>query len=130
MQRHRTTLRAFSSDPVQPSVLHNAFITQGQLFGLLCVDAVVVDPSRTAVNVHDSSNSQLRACGWVQGTGQASLAVLLQFVPAALLPYPTYAGISVVTAIQQTDVSTFDTVGASLASVPLGSTVAVTIQVR
>lgn len=70
-------------------------------------------------------------CVWpqVSGTGEASLAVSLAFVPSQLLTFPTYRGIWVEAAVQLVDTLGNTAVGPALSAVPLGSVVQVTVQV-
>ncbi|CAD7705215.1 unnamed protein product, partial [Ostreobium quekettii] len=66
----------------------------------------------------------------VEGSGEVTIAALLNFVPAEPLPFPTYRGIYVEQAIQLIDSSSdFDKpMGMPLSTVPLGSIVIVTTQ--
>jgi len=65
----------------------------------------------------------------VSGTGEASLAVSLTFVPQQLLTFPTYRGIWVEAAIQLQDPLTGGPTGGPLRKVPLASVVVITIQI-
>ncbi|GFH16882.1 A2M domain-containing protein, partial [Haematococcus lacustris] len=64
----------------------------------------------------------------VQGRGEASLAASLNFVPALLLPYPTYRGLWLEAVVQATDPQTGQAVGPALAGAPLGALLMVTLQ--
>ncbi|CAD7704742.1 unnamed protein product [Ostreobium quekettii] len=66
-----------------------------------------------------------------EGTGEVTVAALLNFVPAEPLLFPSYRGIYVEQAIQLVNASSdFDEpMGAPLAAVPLGSIVIVTVQI-
>lgn len=57
------------------------------------------------------------------------MSASLHFIPAALLSYPTYRGLYVESALQLADPSTGRPTGQCLSSVPLGSVVALTVQV-
>ncbi|KAG1668836.1 hypothetical protein FOA52_004931 [Chlamydomonas sp. UWO 241] len=63
------------------------------------------------------------------GRGEASIAAMLTFEPAKLLPFPTYRGLWVESSLQLVDPLTNSPHGPSLSSVPLGSIVSLTIQV-
>ncbi|KAG1668837.1 hypothetical protein FOA52_004932 [Chlamydomonas sp. UWO 241] len=63
------------------------------------------------------------------GRGEASIAAMLTFEPAELLPFPTYRGLWVESSLQLVDPLTNSPHGPSLSSVPLGSIVSLTIQV-
>ncbi len=62
------------------------------------------------------------------GSGEVSVAASLHFIPAALLSFPSYRGLYVEAALQQVDPRTGSPTGGRLASVPLGSVVALTVQ--
>ena len=62
-------------------------------------------------------------------TPQASIAATLQFVPAVLMPFPTYRGIWVEASVQLKDPLTDNPTGPSLKTVPVGSIVVITVQV-
>ena len=64
----------------------------------------------------------------VTGTGEVSVAASLHFVPSALLSFPSYRGLYVEAALQQVDPRTGGPTGGRLAAVPLGSVVALTVQ--
>jgi hypothetical protein len=64
----------------------------------------------------------------VTGSGEVTVAAALHFVPAALLPYPTYRGLFVESVLQLVDPSTGRPTGPRVAAVPLGSLVAITLQ--
>ncbi len=57
------------------------------------------------------------------------MAATLDFVPAALMPFPTYRGIWVEASIQLQDAATGSPVGPNLKAVQLGAVVTVTVQV-
>ncbi|KAG2452414.1 hypothetical protein HYH02_002657 [Chlamydomonas schloesseri] len=65
----------------------------------------------------------------VSGTGEVSVSAALQFVPMALPAFPTYRGIYVEAAVQVVDPATGEGAGPRVSGVPLGSVVALTIQV-
>ncbi|KAG2434208.1 hypothetical protein HXX76_007934 [Chlamydomonas incerta] len=62
------------------------------------------------------------------GSGEVSVAASLHFIPSALLSFPSYRGLYVEAALQQVDPRTGSATGGRLASVPLGSVVALTVQ--
>ncbi|KXZ55787.1 hypothetical protein GPECTOR_2g1337 [Gonium pectorale] len=64
----------------------------------------------------------------VTGRGEVSVAASLHFVPTALLSYPIYRGMYVEAALQMADPLTGRPVGQRLKSVPLGSSVVLTVQ--
>ncbi|KAG2434214.1 hypothetical protein HXX76_007940 [Chlamydomonas incerta] len=64
----------------------------------------------------------------VTGSGEVSVAASLHFIPSALLSFPSYRGLYVEAALQQVDPRTGSATGGRLASVPLGSVVALTVQ--
>lgn len=68
----------------------------------------------------------------MDGKGEVTLAMVLNFIPAQLLPFPTYRGIFVEQTIQLVNQSSqFDEpMGDPLEVVPLGSIVIVTVQVK
>ena len=63
-----------------------------------------------------------------EGSGEVTLSASLNFIPAELLPFPTYRGLYVERIIRESDVDGEPT-GPPLATVPLGSTIVVTLQV-
>jgi hypothetical protein len=65
----------------------------------------------------------------VHGSGEASVSALLEFVPAELLPFPTYRGLWVESSVQLQDPVTGLPRGPILQTLPLGSVVIITIQV-
>ncbi|KAG2426455.1 hypothetical protein HXX76_011686 [Chlamydomonas incerta] len=65
----------------------------------------------------------------VSGVGEVSVAAALQFVPTALPAFPTYRGLYVEAAVQVVDPATGKGAGPRVSGVPLGSVVALTIQV-
>ncbi|KAG2447335.1 hypothetical protein HYH02_007664 [Chlamydomonas schloesseri] len=62
------------------------------------------------------------------GSGEVSVAASLHFIPSALLAFPSYRGLYVEAALQQVDPRTGSPAGGRLAAVPLGSVVALTVQ--
>ncbi|EFJ40250.1 hypothetical protein VOLCADRAFT_99980 [Volvox carteri f. nagariensis] len=62
------------------------------------------------------------------GTGEAFLSAAIRFIPVALPPFPTYRGIAVELVVQLVDPLTGRPTGPHLAAVPLGSVVALTVQ--
>ena len=89
----------------------------------------LVDTSTTPWSELDEPPSPLEFL--VAGTGEVTLAVLLNFVPAEPLAFPTYRGIYVEQVIQFANQSSSfdDPVGSPLDVIPLGSIVIVTVQV-
>lgn len=64
----------------------------------------------------------------INGTGEASIAATLEFVPATLLPFPSFRGIWVESSIQIQDPVSGNPKGSSLSTIPSGSLVTITIQ--
>ncbi|GIL54024.1 hypothetical protein Vafri_9574 [Volvox africanus] len=64
----------------------------------------------------------------VTGSGEVTVAASLHFVPAELLPYPSYRGLFVEAALQMVDPATGGPTGQRVSAVPLGSLVALTVQ--
>ncbi|KAF5837388.1 hypothetical protein DUNSADRAFT_4436 [Dunaliella salina] len=64
-----------------------------------------------------------------EGQGEATVAASLRFVPAALLRHPTYRGLWVECAVRAVDPATGDPAGPALEGVPVGATLAFTLQV-
>ncbi|GIL86136.1 hypothetical protein Vretimale_13856 [Volvox reticuliferus] len=65
----------------------------------------------------------------VTGSGEVTVAASLHFVPAELLPYPSYRGLFVEAVLQMVDPTTGGPTGQPISAVPLGSVVALTVQV-
>lgn len=63
-----------------------------------------------------------------QGTGEVSLVATLNFIPARLLPFPTYRGLYVEQCIRKAGADG-EAKGPCLSSVPLGAQLVITIQV-
>ncbi|CAD7702674.1 unnamed protein product [Ostreobium quekettii] len=65
----------------------------------------------------------------VSGAGEVTLAVTLMFVPRRPIDFPTFQGILVEQSIQMTDSNSGNASSPPLSKIPLGSVVAVTLQV-
>ncbi|GLI68394.1 hypothetical protein VaNZ11_012780 [Volvox africanus] len=65
----------------------------------------------------------------VTGNGEVTVAASLHFVPAELVPYPSYRGLFVEAALQMVDPATGGPTGQRVSAVPLGSLVALAVQV-
>lgn len=63
-----------------------------------------------------------------EGTGEVTLTASLEFIPAELLPFPTYRGIFVERVIRQVD-DDGDPNGSPLTAVPLGTIVVISLQI-
>eukprot|EP01025_Chloroclados_australasicus_P057180 TRINITY_DN7117_c0_g1_i5.p1 TRINITY_DN7117_c0_g1~~TRINITY_DN7117_c0_g1_i5.p1 ORF type:complete len:2201 (-),score=318.83 TRINITY_DN7117_c0_g1_i5:388-6837(-) len=64
-----------------------------------------------------------------EGTGEATVAALLDFIPRDLITFPVYRGFHVTSIVQMADPITQAPTGPALSAVPLGSVVAITVQV-
>ncbi|GLI68405.1 hypothetical protein VaNZ11_012792 [Volvox africanus] len=78
-------------------------------------------------DVSSSAPSQLSF--EVTGSGEVTVAASLHFVPAELVPYPSYRGLFVESALQMVDPATGGPTGQRVSAVPLGSLVALAVQV-
>ncbi|GIM10108.1 hypothetical protein Vretimale_13886, partial [Volvox reticuliferus] len=83
--------------------------------------------SSSSGNASSSSTAQLSFV--VTGSGEVTVAASLHFVPAELLPYPSYRGLFVEAVLQMVDPTTGGPTGQPISAVPLGSVVALTVQV-
>lgn len=63
-----------------------------------------------------------------QGQGEVSLVATLDFIPARLLPFPTYRGLFVERCIQKAGADG-EAKGPCLSSAPLGAQLVITLQV-
>ena len=63
-----------------------------------------------------------------EGTGEVTVTASLEFVPAELLPFPTYRGLFVERVIRESDPEGNPN-SPPLKTIPLASTVIITIQV-
>ncbi|GIL54039.1 hypothetical protein Vafri_9594, partial [Volvox africanus] len=75
-----------------------------------------------------SSSPPSRLSFVVTGSGEVTVAASLHFVPAELVPYPSYRGLFVEAALQMVDPATGGPTGQRVTAVPLGSLVALTVQ--
>lgn len=92
-------------------------------------DSPAAPPSTTSISFDDlpPTNATLRVAA--NGTGEASMALSMRYVPARMPDSPMYRGISVQRVIQAINASDASATGLPLQRVPLASRLRVTVQI-